>query len=238
MSLSRKYRNSRLASSRNQRCRGECAFASIAARGAGNRCRLCKYLLAQAKLESSLDPSAKALHGSSASRTLPVHHPEHGCSTLDRHGARTWPRLGRRRHDQRRHGVTDPSPMRSHNCMSLRYDAQIASSLMAAELASDNRDGPEWCDTWPRSPIMSELYSRAFPGYRSGARQVPDSALENDPSDKALPALMPAMPRQRTVQHLLSTSGGAPRQRWRVSWNLIRARKVSRGDATAPVPMP
>jgi hypothetical protein len=90
------------------------------------------YLLAQAKIESSLNPSAKAPTSSAAG----LYQFTNGTwlETLDRHGAEHG--LGWAGDAISAGRVTDPA-MRAQ-IMALRYDANTA-ALMAGELAADNR---------------------------------------------------------------------------------------------------
>jgi hypothetical protein len=156
-----------------------------------------KYLMAQAKLESSLDPAAKASTSSAAGlyqftqgtwlKTLDRHAESHG---LDWVGAAI---------DGGR--VADPA-MRAQ-IMSLRYDADT-SAMMAAELAADNR--AELTSTLGREPDASELYLAHFLG-TSGANQFL-SALNTNPSQSAAAILPKAAAANRSIFY---DGVGAPR---------------------------
>lgn len=146
------------------------------------------YLLAQAKLESSLDPSAKAPTSSAAGlyqftngtwlQTLGRHGAEHG---LDWAGAVV--NNGR---------IADPS-VRAQ-VMALRYDPGV-SALMAGELAADNR--AELATALGREPDAAELYLGHFLGI-GGARTFL-SALATEP-DRSAASLMPqAAAANRTI---------------------------------------
>lgn len=154
------------------------------------------YLLAQAKLESSLDPSARA--GTSSAAGLYQFTSGTWLRTLDKHGAShglDW--AGAAIDD----GRVDPA-MRAQ-IMALRYDAD-ASALMAAELANDNR--AELVGALGREPDPAELYLAHFLG-ASGAGQFL-SALNADPGQSAA-ALMPkAAAANRTIFY---DGSGAPR---------------------------
>lgn len=137
------------------------------------------YLLAQARIESSLDPRARAATSSAAGlyqftrgtwlSTLEAHGAEHG---LDWASAAI--EGGR---------VRDPA-MRAQ-VMALRFDPQ-ASAAMAAGLAQDN--AAALTPILGREPDAAELYLAHFLG-SGGATQFL-SALTSDPGQSAA-ALMP-----------------------------------------------
>lgn len=155
-----------------------------------------RYLLAQAKLESALDPKAQASQSSAAG--LFQFTSGTWLDTLDRHGAQ--------------HGlawvadvidggkVSDPG-MRAR-IMGMRFDPQ-ASALMAAELASDNRD--QLKTVLGRDPDASELYLAHFLGM-SGTKQFL-SALASDPGQSAAAV----MPKAAAVNRAIFYAGGQPR---------------------------
>lgn len=141
------------------------------------------YLLAQAKIESALDPSARA--GTSSAAGLYQFTSGTWLETLDRHGARhgmTWADDAISR-NRGRAEIGDPT-MRAH-VMSLRYDPD-ASALMAAELARDNAD--ELRGTLGREPDAAELYMAHFLG--SGGARTFLAALQAEPGQSAA-ALLP-----------------------------------------------
>jgi len=141
------------------------------------------YLLAQAKIESALDPSARA--GTSSAAGLYQFTSGTWLETLDRHAARhgmQWIDDAISRSGGRAQ-VGDPST-REH-LMSLRYDAD-ASALMAAELARDNAG--EIRGVLGREPDAAELYMAHFLG--SGGARTFLSALQTDPGQTAA-ALLP-----------------------------------------------
>lgn len=128
------------------------------------------YLLGQARLESSLDPSARAATSSAAG--LYQFTSGTWLATLGRHGAE--------------HGygwASDPA-MRAR-ALSLRFDPQ-ASALMAAELAGDNRQA--LVGTLGREPDAAELYLAHFLGTSGASRFL--AALATDPMQSAA-ALLP-----------------------------------------------
>lgn len=141
------------------------------------------YLLAQAKIESALDPSARS--GTSSAAGLYQFTAGTWLETLDRHAARhgmEWAEDAITR-DRGRAEIGDPA-MRAQ-VMSLRFDAD-ASALMAAELARDNAD--ELRGTLGREPDTTELYMAHFLG--SGGARTFLSALQTDPGQAAA-ALLP-----------------------------------------------
>lgn len=155
------------------------------------------YLLAQARLESSLDPSAKAPTSSAAG----LYQFTRGTwlNTLDRHGAQHG--LGWA--DAAIEGGQLRDPATRAQVMALRYDAD-ASALMAAELANDNRAGLS--ETLGREPDPPELYLAHFLGL-GGARRFL-SAMAAEPGQSAA-ALMPdAAAANRSIFYDRS---GAPR---------------------------
>ena len=155
------------------------------------------YLLAQAKLESALNPSAKAPTSSAAGlyqftngtwlRTLDKHGADHGMDWADAmiDGGR----------------VNDAS-LRSQ-IMAMRYDANT-SALMAAELAGDNK--ADLTAVLGREPDAAELYLAHFLG-SGGARDFL-TALNSDPGQSAAAILPKAAAANRTI---FFEPGGAPR---------------------------
>ena len=126
------------------------------------------YLLAQAKLESSLDPSAQA--GTSSAAGLYQFTGGTWAATLQRHGAE--------------HGLNfSRDPAARGAMMALRLDAN-ASALMAGELANDNKAALN--TALGRQPDAAELYLAHFLGSDGAIR-----FLKADPGQPAA-ALMPA----------------------------------------------
>lgn len=146
------------------------------------------YLLAQARLESSLDPSARA--GTSSAAGLYQFTQGTWAQTLGRHGDEHG--MGWVASVIQGGGLSDPS-MRAH-IMGLRYDAG-ASALMAAELASDNR--AELTGVLGREPDSTELYMAHFLGI-AGARKFL-GALRTDPGQSAAALLPAAAGANRTI---------------------------------------
>jgi len=136
------------------------------------------YLLAQAKLESGLDPNANA--GTSSAAGLFQFISGTWLETLDRHGARhgmDWADTAISRNGGRATVADDG--MRSQ-IMAMRYDPGTA-SLMAAELARDN--GNELRGFLGREPEPTELYLAHFLGV-GGARSFL-GALNSNPGQSA-----------------------------------------------------
>ncbi len=141
------------------------------------------YLLAQAKLESGLDPSARANTSSAAGlyqfisgtwlETLDRHGASHGMGWADQIISR----------DGGRASIGDPA-LRAQ-VMALRFDPD-ASALMAAELARDNT--AELRGFLGREPDSAELYLAHFLG-AAGARDFL-GAVQADPTRSAA-ALFP-----------------------------------------------
>lgn len=146
------------------------------------------YLLAQARLESGLDPSARARTSSASGlyqftdgtwlRTLGNHGAEHGLG---------WAQ------DAIQSGASRDPGMRSQ-LMALRYDPQ-ASALMAGELANDNR--VYLGQTLGREPDSAELYMAHFLGAEGATRFL--SALDADPSQSAAAILPKAAAANRGI---------------------------------------
>jgi len=155
------------------------------------------YLLAQAKLESSLDPTARA--GTSSAAGLYQFTRGTWLQTLDRHGAEHGMDWAGSAIDGGQ--VSDPG-MRAQ-IMALRYNAD-ASALMAAELANDNK--MQLTQTLGREPDASELYLAHFLGI-GGAQQFL-SALQTNPGQSAAGILPKAAAANRSIFY---DAGGSPR---------------------------
>lgn len=155
-----------------------------------------QYLLAQAKLESSLNPAAQAATSSAAG----LYQFTQGTwlETLDRHGEAHG--LGWAGSAIEGGRITDPG-MRSQ-IMALRYDAD-ASALMAAELASDNRT--DLTAILGREPDAAELYLGHFLGSAGASSFL--SALAADPSQSAAAVL----PRAAAANRAIFYDGNGPR---------------------------
>ena len=155
------------------------------------------YLLAQAKIESSLDPAARAPTSSAAG--LYQFTAGTWLTTLDRHGAAHGLGWAGAAIDGGR--VSDPG-MRAQ-IMALRFDPS-ASALMAAELANDNR--AELQTALGRDPDSAELYLAHFLG-TAGAKSFL-GALASDPGMAAAGLMPQAAAANRTI---FFERSGAPR---------------------------
>ncbi|MET0251556.1 MAG: lytic transglycosylase domain-containing protein, partial [Novosphingobium sp.] len=171
-----------------------------------------QYLLAQARIESRLDPSARAPTSSAAGlyqftrgtwlRTIDRHGADHGLGWAD--AAIAGGRVG------------DPAMRRS--ILALRYDPQ-ASAAMAAELARDN--GQALANVLGRAPDASELYLAHFLGSDGATRFL--AALASDPGQSAA-AILPAA--AATNRGIFYAGSGAPRSVGAVM-DLIRGKMAS-----------
>ncbi len=178
------------------------------------------YLLAQARLESGLDPSAKAR--TSSATGLYQFIDSTWLRTLDRHGAKhgmDWAdaAIGS-------NGRVADRATRDH-LLSLRYDADT-SSLMAAELTRENAAGLQTIIGREAEP--AELYLAHFMGL-GGAQQFL-GALASNP-DQSAAALMPQAAR---ANRSIFYSGGSPRSVGEVM-SLMRD-KVAKAYGDTPVP--
>ena len=153
------------------------------------------FLLAQARIESSLDPQAKASTSSAAGLFQFTN--ATWLSTLERHGAK--------------HGLGWASAAISNGritdhtltglIMGLRHDPS-ASALMAGELAGDNR--AEMTRTLGRQPNAAELYLGHFLGSGDASRFL--KALASDPDTSATALLPSASAANRGI--FINASGG------------------------------
>jgi hypothetical protein len=170
------------------------------------------YLLAQAKLESALNPAARAPTSSAAG--LYQFTSGTWLNTLQRHGAghgMDWANsliAGGR--------VTDPAARAQ--IMAMRFDPDT-SAMMAAELASDNR--AELTGLLGREPDAAELYLAHFLG-SAGARTFL-TALNTVPGQSAAAVLPKAAAANRTI---FFDGTGAPR-------SVAQVMEVLRGKVSA-----
>ncbi len=180
------------------------------------------YLMAQAKLESSFDPDARARTSSASGLYQFID--STWLATLDRHGASLG--LGGAADAVAirggRHVVTDPA-LRGQ-IMALRFDPQ-ASALMAGALATDN--AAALAPVLGRQPDAAELYMAHFLGAGGASRFLTE--LARDPQRSAA-SLLPAPAAanrtifytpngtQRTLQEVMdlmrSKVAGAMGQSW------------------------
>lgn len=169
------------------------------------------YLLAQARIESSLDPSARAATSSAAG----LYQFTNGTwlATLGRHGAE--------------HGLGMPATRAE--ALALRYDPH-ASALMAAELAGDNAEALQ--GVLGRAPDAAELYLAHFLG--AGGARTFLSALAENPGQSAAALLPPAAAANRRIFY---DRTGAPRSVGEVM-ELLRGKveRAMQGEGGAPRP--
>lgn len=153
------------------------------------------YLLAQAKLESNLNPQARA--GTSSAAGLYQFLGGTWLDTVDQHGDQYGLGWASAAIDKGR--VTDPSLNR--DIMALRYDPD-ASSLMAAELAKDNSATLQ--STLGRQPDFAELYLAHFLGADGASKFL--SAMQTNPGAGAADLFPKAAGANRNVFY--SEGGG------------------------------
>ncbi|WP_241126783.1 transglycosylase SLT domain-containing protein [Novosphingobium terrae] len=199
------------------------------------------YLLAQAKLESSLDPRAQA--ATSSARGLYQFTNATWLNTLQKHGSM----LGLS-------GASVADPMARAQMMAMRDDPN-ASAMMAAGLAGDNQVA--LTNALGRTPDASELYLAHFLGAEGATKFL--SAMAADPTQSAA-AINPKA--AASNQAIFFAPGGMPRSLGQVM-DLLRGKMtramnsedgnfdplttanygaygggVSWAEATVPAPLP
>lgn len=179
------------------------------------------YLLGEARLESSLNPNARAATSSAAG--LYQFTGGTWLQTLDRHGGAHG--LGWAGDAISGGRVTDPAQRGS--IMDLRYDPDAA-ALMAGELANDNR--LVLTGVLGREPDAGELYLAHFLG-AGGASQFL-TALQSDPGQSAAALLPAAANANRTIFY---DSAGAPRSLGEVM-DLLRGKMAAAMGDAASIP--
>lgn len=178
------------------------------------------YLLGQARLESGLDPQARADTSSAAG----LYQFTQGTwlATVDRHGAdHGYGWAGAAIEGGR---VKDPAMRRQ--ILELRHDPDAA-ALMAAELASDNRDA--LVGVLGREPDAAELYLAHFLGAKGASRFL--TALAADPGQSAAALLPEAAGANRAIFY---RAGGAPRSLGEVMGLLRGKLDRAMGDSVGP----
>lgn len=138
------------------------------------------YLMAQAKLESSLDPAARARTSSASG--LYQFTGDTWLRTLDKHGADHG--LGWASDMIQGGSVRDPAARQQ--LLAMRFDPQV-SALMAGELANDN--SAFLSGVLGRQPDHAELYLAHFFGADGAGKFL--TALGNDPAQSAA-GILPA----------------------------------------------
>lgn len=155
------------------------------------------YLLGQARIESGLNPQARA--GTSSAAGLYQFTQGTWLETLDRHGAAHGYGWASAAIENGR--VRDPALRR--DILAMRFDP-TAAALMAGELAGDNRDA--LIGVLGREPDPTELYLAHFLG-ADGARRFLTAMAANP--DQSAAALFPdAAAANRAIFY---GPGGAPR---------------------------
>ena len=155
------------------------------------------YLLGEARLESSLNPNARAATSSAAG--LYQFTGGTWLQTLDRHGAKHG--LGWAGAAIAGGRVTDPAQRTA--IMDLRYDP-AAAALMAGALANDNRAA--LTGVLGREPDPAELYLAHFMGAAGASRFL--TALAADPGQAAAGLFAAAAAANRTIFY---DAAGGPR---------------------------
>ncbi len=179
------------------------------------------YLLAQAKIESSLNPQAKA--GTSSAAGLYQFTNGTWLQMLDRHGTRHGLDWAAGAIDG---GRVDPT-MRAQ-IMAMRYDPS-ASALMAGELANENK--AVLTGVLGREPDAAELYMAHFLGADGASRFL--SALQSDPGQSAAALLPKAAAANRGIFY----DGNGPRSVSGVM-DLMRGKVTAAMGNTGLPPMP
>lgn len=163
------------------------------------------YLLAQARLESNLDPKARAATSSAAG--LYQFTGSTWLAILDKHGAA--------------YGVPGADAVSGGasraQLLALRSDPEL-SAMMAGELAGDNRD--YLSGMLGRTPDSSELYLAHFLGQEGAGRFL--GALATNPGQSAAALL----PKAASANRAIFFSGGAARSVGEVM-GLLRGKMAS-----------
>ncbi|KPF90427.1 hypothetical protein IP81_15455 [Novosphingobium sp. AAP83] len=146
------------------------------------------FLMAQAKLESSLDPTARARTSSASG--LYQFTGETWLRTLDKHGASHG--LGWASELIQGGSVSDPAA--KAQLLAMRFDPQVA-SLMAGELANDNSE--YLTATLGRKPDHAELYLAHFFGAEGASKFL--TALNRNPAQSAAEILPAAAAANRST---------------------------------------
>ena len=151
------------------------------------------YLMAQARVESSLDPEAQA--NSSSAAGLFQFTKQTWLATLSQHGANhglQWAADAIRKGADGQYRVVDPQ-MREQ-ILGLRFDPDV-SSTMAAEFADDNADMLR--NRFGEEPEPVDLYLAHFLGAQGAAQFL--SAWRADPNAPAAPLNPAAAAANRTI---------------------------------------
>jgi hypothetical protein len=131
------------------------------------------YLLGQASIESSLDPSARA--STSSASGLFQFISSTWLNTVQKHGSKHGLDWAASQIEQTPKGPVVRDPAARQQILSMRFDPQVA-SLMAGEFASDNRETLH--AALGRAPTDTDLYLAHFLG-PAGASSFLRSAGQN-----------------------------------------------------------
>ncbi len=173
------------------------------------------YLLAQARLESGLDPQARAR--TSSARGLYQFTGSTWLGTIARHGAQ----LGL-------DGADAHDPAMRAQLLALRQDP-AAAALMAGNLANDNR--ALLSTMLGRDPDNAELYLAHFLGPDAAGKFL--DALASDPSQSAAALL----PKAAAANRAIFFAGSDARSVGQVM-DLLRTRLEAATASGNPVPLP
>ncbi|MEO9468433.1 lytic transglycosylase domain-containing protein [Parasphingorhabdus sp.] len=160
------------------------------------------YLLGQAKIESGLDPHARARTSSATGLFQFID--QSWLGVIEKHGEKyglDWARSAIGSNGKGRFNVADPALKKQ--ILDLRKNPEIA-SLMAAEFASDNKDYLEGRLGKAAAPV--DLYLAHFLG-PAGAKKFLSQHSEN-PNGAAAPHMMRAASANRSIFY---TKTGTPR---------------------------
>lgn len=181
------------------------------------------YLLAQARIESALDPSARASTSSATGlfqfidstwlATLRKHGPDHGLGQL---AAAI---------QQGPNGAFVADPTQRQLILSLRHDPALA-SVMAGALAQDNRAA--LLPVLGREPDAAELYLAHFLGEGGASRFL--KAMQSDPAQSAA-ALFP---KQASANRGIFYQSGGPARSLGEVMELMRGKMARAMDGPVP----
>lgn len=174
------------------------------------------YLMAQARLESSLNP--RAANGGSSARGLYQFTKGTWAQTLSKHADALDAALGGDGSGAGALPAAMSDPATRARLMALRNDPD-ASAMMAAELAGDNQVA--LTNALGRTPDPAELYLAHFLGSDGATKFL--SALSTNP-DQSAAALLPKAASANTA--IFYDAGGAPRSVGAVMM-LMRARMAA-----------